>query len=228
MHLSTPSILFSVHIPLICCFIANALPGDLSFFSTHVGFVCNNILSYEITLANGTCVTASKLINPGLWRALKGGSNNFGIVTSFVARSFPSANIWSGFLYMTACKANQIIDAIHDFTKAEFPTHDENAAGPIFASPTCRNSGSRSSQRSSCTPNPKHGQSVPAASSPLENCGAQPKPIPSPAQRMRWNRPIHLGSCKCPSLLHSYLCAYQSSCNPILGHCTGNTSPQQP
>ncbi|KAL8937599.1 MAG: hypothetical protein Q9216_004339 [Gyalolechia sp. 2 TL-2023] len=107
------------------------LGGGLSFFSPRVGFVCNNIISYEIILANGTLITASETINPGLWRALKGGSNNFGIVTSFVARSFPSANIWSGFLYMTASKANQLIRTFHEFTQAKPDAYDEYAAGPL-------------------------------------------------------------------------------------------------
>ncbi|MCJ1298938.1 hypothetical protein MMC08_001729 [Hypocenomyce scalaris] len=105
--------------------------GGLSFFSPRVGFVCNNILSYEIVLANGTVATASESTNPGLWRALKGGSNNFGVVTTFVARSFPSTNIWSGLLYMTASKAGQVIQAFYEFTEARPGMYDEHAGGPL-------------------------------------------------------------------------------------------------
>ncbi|KAL8720000.1 MAG: hypothetical protein Q9225_003071 [Loekoesia sp. 1 TL-2023] len=107
------------------------LGGGLSFFSPRVGFVCNNSISYEIVLANGTLATASETVNPGLWRALKGGSNNFGIVTRFVARSFPSTNIWSGFLYMRASKASQVIVAFHKFAEAKSGVYDEYAAGPL-------------------------------------------------------------------------------------------------
>ena len=82
-------------------------------------------------LADGTIVTASETSYPGLWRALKGGSNNFGVVTSFVTRSFPSTSIWSGFLYMTSGKASQVIDAFHDFTQARPDVYDEYAAGPL-------------------------------------------------------------------------------------------------
>ncbi|KAL8777777.1 MAG: hypothetical protein Q9194_002360 [Teloschistes cf. exilis] len=109
----------------------DTMSGGLSFFSPRVGFVCNNILSYEIVLANGTLATASESINPGLWRALKGGSNNFGIVTKFVARSFPSTNIWGGFLYMTSSKVSQLIDAFHRFTESKPGVYDEYAAGPL-------------------------------------------------------------------------------------------------
>lgn len=109
----------------------NTMSGGLSFFSPRVGFVCNNILSYEIVLANGTLATASETVNPGLWRALKGGSNNFGIVTKFVARSFPSAKVWAGFLYMTSSKVSQLIDAFHQFTESKPGVYDEYAAGPL-------------------------------------------------------------------------------------------------
>ncbi|KAL8973573.1 MAG: hypothetical protein Q9197_002172 [Variospora fuerteventurae] len=107
------------------------LGGGISFFSPRLGFVCNNILSYEIVLADGSVATASESTNPGLWRALKGGSNNFGVVTSFVARSFPSTSIWSGFLYMTGSKANQVIDAFHEFNQAKPGIYDEYAGGPL-------------------------------------------------------------------------------------------------
>ncbi|KAL8987686.1 MAG: hypothetical protein Q9177_003133 [Variospora cf. flavescens] len=107
------------------------LGGGISFFSPRLGFVCNNILSYEIVLAEGSVATASESSNPGLWRALKGGSNNFGVVTSFVARSFPSTSIWSGFLYMTGSKANQVIDAFHEFNQAKPGIYDEYAGGPL-------------------------------------------------------------------------------------------------
>ncbi|KAI4241078.1 MAG: hypothetical protein L6R42_011379, partial [Xanthoria sp. 1 TBL-2021] len=103
----------------------------ISFFSPRVGFVCNIILSYEIVLADGTIVTASASSNSGLWRALKGGSNNFGVVTSFIARSFPSTNIWSGFLYMTGSKSNQVINAFHEFTQAKPGVYHEYAGGPL-------------------------------------------------------------------------------------------------
>ncbi|MCJ1417466.1 hypothetical protein MMC32_003810 [Xylographa parallela] len=112
------------------------LGGGLSFFSPRFGFVCSNILSYEIVLASGSIVTASASTNPDLWRALKGGSNNFGIVTRFTASSFPSTKIWSGFLYMPASQATKVLAAFHAFVNrvvSDDPstTYDANAAGPI-------------------------------------------------------------------------------------------------
>ncbi|KAL8676864.1 MAG: hypothetical protein Q9186_006651 [Xanthomendoza sp. 1 TL-2023] len=87
--------------------------------------------NYEIVLANGTVTTASESTNAGLWRALKGGSNNFGVVTSFVARTFPSKTVWGGFLYMWGSKADQMVRAFYEYTQDNPGTYDEYAAGPL-------------------------------------------------------------------------------------------------
>ena len=87
-------------------------------------------------LASGSVVTASSSSNSDLWRALKGGSNNFGIVTRFTARSFPCSKIWSGFLYVPAFQAAKVLAAFHDYVKRADPgdsstTYDSHAAGPL-------------------------------------------------------------------------------------------------
>ncbi|KAF1936519.1 FAD binding domain-containing protein [Clathrospora elynae] len=112
------------------------LGGGLSFFSPRYGFVCSNIIEYEIVLADGSITTASATINSELWRALKGGSNNFGIVTRLTARSFPSTSIWSGFLYLPPWQSSKVLSAFHSFvnrsiTSTPGQTHDEHAAGPL-------------------------------------------------------------------------------------------------
>lgn len=114
----------------------NAQTGGLSFFSPRFGLVCSNILSYEVALASGRVTTASASINPDLWRALKGGSNNFAIVTRFTCRSFPSAKIWSGFFYMSASQTVKVLAAFYECVSradSDNPStaYDEFAAGPI-------------------------------------------------------------------------------------------------
>ena len=110
--------------------------GGLSFFSPRFGLVCSNILSYEVVLASGTIIIASASNNPDLWRALKGGSNNFGIVTRFTARTFPATKIWSGFLYMPGSQAAKVLASFYEFVNrtntGDLGTrYDSNAAGPI-------------------------------------------------------------------------------------------------
>ncbi|KAF7888902.1 hypothetical protein EAF00_009202 [Botryotinia globosa] len=106
-----------------------ALGGGLSFFCPKFGLVCSNIMSYDIVLESRTLTTASATQNPDLWRALKGGSNNFGIVTRFTARSFPSTKIWSGFLYMPSSQTSKVISAFHEVVNRV--DWDHHAAGPL-------------------------------------------------------------------------------------------------
>ncbi|KAF4256498.1 hypothetical protein CNMCM8812_007190 [Aspergillus fumigatus] len=112
------------------------LGGGISFFTPRFGLACSNVLAYEVVLASGKIVTATALSYPDLWRALKGGSNNLGIVTRFTVRCFPSTQIWSGFMYAPNSQSTKALMALHESAKhadsricgAAVDTH---AAAPI-------------------------------------------------------------------------------------------------
>lgn len=78
------------------------LGGGNSFFNNAHGFGSDTVEAYEIVLANGTVILATKDEHYALWRSLKGGSGNFGIVTNFDVRGIPlagkgdKATIWGG------------------------------------------------------------------------------------------------------------------------------------
>ncbi|TVY43039.1 Bifunctional solanapyrone synthase [Lachnellula cervina] len=101
------------------------LGGGLSFFSPRFGLVCSNIISYELVLASGAITTASVSSNPDLWRALKGGSSNFGIVTSFTARSFPCVTKTLAAFHECVNRAGASVD------NNATTIYDNHAAGPI-------------------------------------------------------------------------------------------------
>lgn len=95
-------------------------------------------MSYEVVLADGSVVTASASVYPELWRVLKGGSNNFGIVTRFTLRSLPSAPLWLGdMLAPAAFQHAKALKAYHDYLKhassSQPGAFDENAAGPVLS-----------------------------------------------------------------------------------------------
>lgn len=50
----------------------------------------------EVVLASGEIINASAVSNPDLFAALKGGSNNFGIVTRFDLKTFSQGTYWGG------------------------------------------------------------------------------------------------------------------------------------
>lgn len=52
-----------------------------------------------MVLANGEVVNANSQENQELHRALKGGSNNFGIVTRFTMKAFAQTEFWGGMIY---------------------------------------------------------------------------------------------------------------------------------
>lgn len=67
-----------------------------SFFSARYGFICDLVEEFEVVLANGDVVHANANSNPDLWKALRGGGNNFGIVTAITLRTFPQGPFWGG------------------------------------------------------------------------------------------------------------------------------------
>ena len=71
----------------------NVYKGGLSLSSTSQGFASDSVVDFEVVLATGEVVHANAQENSDLWIALKGGLNNFGIVTSFKLKTFASGNI---------------------------------------------------------------------------------------------------------------------------------------
>ncbi|KAM0550667.1 hypothetical protein ACHAPJ_008730 [Fusarium lateritium] len=69
------------------------LGGGISHFTTKVGWACDRVVNYQVVLANGTLINANKDQNSDLFLALKGGGNNFGVVTRFDLETFPQGDI---------------------------------------------------------------------------------------------------------------------------------------
>ncbi|KAM4057466.1 FAD binding domain-containing protein [Hirsutella rhossiliensis] len=73
-----------------------SLGGGQSLFQAKRGWAVDNILSYELVLASGDVVRASQTRHPDLFKALKGGNTNFGIVTHVEFAAFDLDDIWGG------------------------------------------------------------------------------------------------------------------------------------
>ena len=92
--------------------------GGISYFSPRFGFVCDNVVNYEVVLANGHIVNANERERSDLWIALKGGSNNFGVVTRFDLRTFQQGDFWGGVVEYPISTAPEQIKAFSDFSSA--------------------------------------------------------------------------------------------------------------
>ncbi|KAF1957642.1 FAD-binding domain-containing protein [Byssothecium circinans] len=95
------------------------LGGGLSFFSTRHGFACDSVTDFEVVLASGEVVHANMQENPDLLVSLRGGLNNFGIVTSFTMKTLPSGNMWGGINYYMPGSFGALIEATVDFVQNE-------------------------------------------------------------------------------------------------------------
>ena len=72
----------------------------------------------QVVLGSGKIVNANSYDHPSLFRALKGGTNNFGIVTRFDLKTFEQGKIWGGFgIYPITSVAEQF-KHLQDFTTA--------------------------------------------------------------------------------------------------------------
>ncbi|KAL8897006.1 MAG: hypothetical protein Q9207_007434 [Kuettlingeria erythrocarpa] len=102
------------------------LGGGSSYFIDH-GFGCDNVVAYEFVLASGAVLNVTAQAHVDLFRALKGGSSNFGIVRSFTVRTFKLNGIWGGNIFYQAERTvDQQLQAFSDF--AGNKEYDTNAA----------------------------------------------------------------------------------------------------
>ncbi|PWY78076.1 putative FAD dependent oxidoreductase [Aspergillus sclerotioniger CBS 115572] len=94
------------------------LGGGMSFLSSQYGWAANNVINFEVVLANGTVVNANKKANTDLFTSLKGGGNNFGIVTAYTLQTHPQDHkVWGGNYVFASDKGPQILEALRDFVE---------------------------------------------------------------------------------------------------------------
>ena len=79
------------------------------------------MVNYEVVLASGEIVQANAETNHDLFIALKGGSNNFGIVTRFDLPIFKQGQMWGGAIYYNSSALPQLIKAFNDFAADSAP-----------------------------------------------------------------------------------------------------------
>lgn len=72
------------------------LGGGISFSTGRRGFACDDVISFEVVLADGRIVTATASEYSDLYFALKGGSSNFGIVTNYKMHALKNDGIFGG------------------------------------------------------------------------------------------------------------------------------------
>jgi FAD/FMN-containing dehydrogenase len=103
------------------------LGGGISHFASKLGWACDNIASFELVTASGLVLDVTLESYPDLYWALRGGGNNFGVVTNFKLTTFPLGQMWGGQRVYLENSFLSVLDAIHQFTVIG-SAKDEDAA----------------------------------------------------------------------------------------------------
>lgn len=83
----------------------------------------------QLVLANATITNVNRTSNPPLYFALRGGGNNFGIVTRFDLETYPQGPMWGGSVTYPISAASSLIAAFDAFIHPSSSSDpDQNAA----------------------------------------------------------------------------------------------------
>lgn len=88
------------------------LGGGYSLLTNQYGLGIDNLVEVQVVLCNGNSVKASAERNSDLFFAIRGGGNNFGIVTSFTVKSYSLGPIYRNMLTFPIDKATLVKEAI--------------------------------------------------------------------------------------------------------------------
>jgi FAD/FMN-containing dehydrogenase len=85
------------------------LGGGYGYLSGKYGLALDNLLSAEVVTADGRVLMASADEHPDLYWALRGGSGNFGVVTSFELKLHPVTQVLGGMLIHPFERAGEVL-----------------------------------------------------------------------------------------------------------------------
>jgi len=110
---------FSMAVPLGSCpsvgVSGYALGGGESALTPKLGFACDNITRVEIVIADGRILHADADENPDLFWAVRGGSGNFGVVTSLDFRLHRVGNVLAGHLKYPIRQARDVMRYLNQY-----------------------------------------------------------------------------------------------------------------
>ncbi len=92
------------------------LGGGFGWLMGKHGLTVDNLVSADVVTADGRLVIASATENPDLFWGLRGGSGNFGVVTSFEYRVFPLGPVLGGMVIHPIDRAKEVLQFFREFS----------------------------------------------------------------------------------------------------------------
>ena len=105
------------------------LGGGIGYLARGFGLSCDNLVSADVVTADGHYLIASEKENEDLFWALRGGSGNFGVVTSLEFKVHPVKDIYGGPMFYELKHVRDILSFYRDYI-ADAP--EEMGAFPAF------------------------------------------------------------------------------------------------
>ncbi|TCD60004.1 hypothetical protein EIP91_010922 [Steccherinum ochraceum] len=106
-----------------------SLGGGYAWQTNQYGLSLDTIEAYELVLPNGVVTHVTAESNPDLFFGLRGGHNNFGIVTKITFKTFPQGQIWGGAILVSGEYIDQVKNATLKFANV---TDTKAAVIPSF------------------------------------------------------------------------------------------------
>ena len=91
------------------------LGGGIGYLTRGCGLSCDNLVSAEVVTADGRILVASEYENEDLFWALRGGSGNFGVVTSLELALHDVETIYGGPMFFEVEDAPAVMRAYDDY-----------------------------------------------------------------------------------------------------------------
>ncbi|KAJ3780791.1 hypothetical protein GGU10DRAFT_278748 [Lentinula aff. detonsa] len=92
--------------------------GGYSYKTNQHGLASDNVVAMEVVLPDGEIktVVGSRLVDRDLFFALRGGGNNFGIVTKFTLKTYPQTEVWGGSIIYSGTEFASVSAAVLNYT----------------------------------------------------------------------------------------------------------------